>query len=176
MTGRAAETQPAFGRQRELDVVAVAVCQEGGRFAGRVVARGGIGQRDDVGDGRICDAAQAMQLIGDDLLLELGLARVGDVLPLTAAARIRRCGGVRPKVGARRRNAIGAGLQHIQQPRPRPAIPLLDDLDPHTLAGDGVGHEDGLAAVPADGLTPVGDGVELDFDGLRHHCSLLRGT
>ena len=170
VAGRAAEAQPAFGCQRELNVVAIAVCQEGGR--GRVIVRGRIGQRDDVGDGRIRDAAEAAQLIGDDLLLEFGLARVGDVLPLAAAAGIRR----RAEVGAGRLDAIRAGFQHVQEPGARPTIPLLDDLDSHALTRDGVRHEDGLPRVPADGLTPVGDGVEVDFDGLRHVYTLLRAA
>ena len=111
-------------------------------------------------------------MIGDDLLLEFGLARIGDVLPLAAATGVRR----RAEVGAGRRDAIGAWFQHVQEPGARPTIPLLDDLDSYTLARDGVRHEDGLARVPADGLTPVGDGVEVDFDGLRHVCTLLRAS
>ena len=118
--------------------------------------------------GGLRDAPQAAQLIGDDLLLKLGLARIGDVLPLTAAARLR------AEVGAGRHNAVRAGIQHLQQPRPRPTLPLLDDLDPHALAGDGIRHKDGFPCVPTDRLTTVSDRVQVNFDGLLHVCALLR--
>ena len=150
VAGHPAEAQSPLGVQRELDVIAIAVRQERDPSGGPHRRPGGVRQRDDVGDRRICDAAEAAQLIRDDLLLELGLARVGDVLPLTAAAGVRS----RAEVGAGRCHAIRAGFQYVQHRAACPTIPLLDDLDPHTLAWDGVGYEDGLATVSADASPP----------------------
>ena len=112
--------------------------------------------------------AEPPQLVCYDLLFELGLALVCDMLPLAAPAF------ARPEVGARRLDAVRAGLQHFHQAAARPPFPLLNDFREHPLAGNRVRHEDSLSGVPADGLSAVRDAVQRQFDHLAHTTSPFR--
>src|SRR5690606_22592292 len=99
-----------------------------------------------------------------DGLLELSLALIPDVLPLAAATL------AGAEIGAGRLDPVRAGLQHLDQAGARPAFLFLDNLGAHTLAGDGVGHEDRLARVPPDAFTAVRDGInyQIHVDDLSY--------
>ncbi len=146
LAGALAVAELSSGGPDKLDGVAIAICQDS--FV--------IRERDHVCHRWSRHVPQPAQLVGDDLTLQLGLALVGDVLPLAASARL----GPRPEIGAGRNHPVRAGMQDVEQTGTRPAILLLDDFDTHALTGDGVRHEDSLAAVPADRFPTVRDRVK----------------
>jgi hypothetical protein len=103
-------------------------------------------------DGGIGDAANAGELVGHDLGLEPQLGTIVDVLPLAAAA------SAGAKVGARRRDAVRRGLQHLDRAGEGVTALVLGDLDARRLTGQCVGDKDDAALVPAQRRAAVGDG------------------
>ena len=113
-----------------------------------------VGQGDEVLHRRIGDETEPAELVGDDFGFQHQLPLIANVLPLTAAAL------AGSEVGTGWLDAVGRCLQDVHEPGSRPARLLLDDLDFHDLAGDGVGHENDLAFMLAKGLAAVGDAGE----------------
>src|SRR2546422_555394 len=85
-------------------------------------------------DGRVGEAPDTPKLLSNDVRLQLKLARIGDVLPLAAAAAA--------EILARRLDAIGRGLQNFDCPSQKHSRALAFDFYDGALAGYAVVGED----------------------------------
>ena len=94
-------------------------------------------------------------MIRQNVLLEQQLRGVVDVLPLAASA------ATGSEMRADRVNAVGRGVEQGDALGDGVTLADLDRTGDQPLAGDGVGHEHGLALVKADTRAAVGD----RFDG-----------
>ncbi len=105
--------------QMELDLVAVVPALRAGH---------------DAAEGRIGDAAQARQLIRQNLEFELQLAGIRQVLVVAAAARA--------VVRARRSDALGGWPAHFHSAPAREVLVIFPNLDQNLFTGQGERDED----------------------------------
>jgi hypothetical protein len=69
------------------------------------------------------------------------------------------------EVPAARHDAVGRGLEDLDQPRPTPAGVGLHNLDRHVLAGQGERHEDHPASrIAPEGIPAVRQALEAQID------------
>ena len=90
-------------------------------------------------DGDVLQAADAFERVLDGLPLRRALGRLGDVLPLAAAAM--------PGEGAGGRSAVGRGAKNSTTFGPGPPAVLLPDADPQAVARRGAADEDRAGGV-----------------------------
>ncbi len=136
-------------RERELHLVAVAP---------------GIVHSGDGFDGEVAQAADVLERLDDLALLELELRRVGEGLPLAAAA----LAGVAARGGHTRRRR----LDDLEEPCLGMPLSAARHLRPHPVAGHRSAHEDDEVVVAGKTLPTVGQGVDAqveDVAGSRRH-------
>ncbi len=121
-------------RDRELHLVAVAV---------------GLGRGEDGPQRDLAEAPEALQAVAHLLFLERQLGRVRQVLQTAAAAPA--------EVGARRRDAVGRGDQHLLDGGAAEPAARLGQPDPKPVAGQPAADEDDVAVGTPDALTAEGE-------------------
>ena len=148
-----------------LESVRVPVCESGDALSsdcepGVVAVVPGVFGGEDGGHGRIDNAADLSELVGENLLLDPALLFVGDVLELAAAAYT--------EVGAAGFDPLRRWPQHFHNLRHDVRGMLFTDLNDDPLARDSVRSEHDLAVVTvSDGLALVSGALKLDGEALR---------
>ena len=122
---------------------------------------------------RLGEAAEARERVAHLLRLRLELARVGVVLEAAATAR--------PEVAARRRDAVGPGLEQRRPDRLRKSALHLRRTGAHEVAGQPTAHEDDEPVDPPDAVSAVREGVDPDLELLalahrRRHPTSVPGS
>ena len=125
------------GPERVLELVAIAPLLDG---------------RDDVVELEALEAADPRQRVAHLLVLDLELALVGQHLP-------RRAGMV-----GERRDALGAGLEHLERARLGVGALALRDDRADEVAGDRAGDEDDVALQARDAVAAVGECVDAQVE------------
>jgi len=99
-------------------------------------------------DRRLRDPADPFQLIVQYLFLKAQLGFIGHMLPLAAPTG--------SEMGAPRLHPIRGRTHHLQEPGSSVPTLILHDLDQYLFPRQGVGDEDHLPFMAAQGLTAMG--------------------
>jgi ribulose-phosphate 3-epimerase len=121
-------------------------------------AKPAVGKRRRGGDGGVGQSSGAGERLLDDPQLQLHLRGGCNVLPATAPAS----GGHEP---ARRILADGGRFEHLEQSAACEVGPLVDEGDPHALAGQGTRDEhDAPVGRPGESVTSGHDALDGEVD------------